>query len=118
MPSIPVYKLLSSKLHCSFLRFMLLRNNSSLTLHPIKHSIKSATTDTCPRWEETKLWSQALLAVLRTPTCKASLIFKTGKVPRCAGGCGGVLYSSDLTLHPLNASAATEAAGPNHEHRR
>jgi hypothetical protein len=120
MPLIPVSKLLSSKLHRSLLKFMLLRNNSSLTLHPIKHSIKSATTDTCPQWEETELWSQAPRAALRTPTCKASLNFKTGTAPRSAGGLGGVLYSSDLTLHPPNASASatTETAGPNCEHLR
>lgn len=73
MPLIPVYKLLSTKLQRSLLKFMLLRNNSSLTLHPIKHGIKSATADTCPRREEAKMGGGAgPLAVLRTSTCEAS----------------------------------------------
>lgn len=72
MPLIPVYKLLSTKLQRSLLKFMLLRNNSSLTLHPIKHGIKSATADTCPRREEAKMGEPGPLAALRTSTCEAS----------------------------------------------
>lgn len=100
MPLIPAYKLLSSKLHCWLLKFMWLRNTSSLTLHPIKHSIKSATTDTCPRWAEPKLRNQAPLAVLRTPTFEVSLNFKTGKASGRAGGCLGffILLISRTTL--------------------
>lgn len=108
MPLIPAYKLLSSKLHRSLLKFMLLRNNSSLTLHPIKHSIKSATTDTCPQWEETELWSQAPRAALRTPTCKVSLNFKTGTAPRSAGELGGGFFIHLISPSTLQTQAQAQ----------
>lgn len=103
MPLIPVYKLLSTKLQCSLLKFMLLRNNISLTLHSIKHSIKSAT-DTCPWWEEAKLGSRVPLAAPRTSTCQSSANGKTGnRFPDMQVEEGGSAYPISSSLYPLNA---------------